>query len=285
MATNTPRRTVGSVSNTAGIPSNKDYIDFIGKAVDLWDRLPEPFKGVRKKDSPLFLYVYPLVGCAINSAKAALVLFDRQMNAQSAPLVRLAFESALTAQRVASTGDYEEFRSHLARKSQTSLHHTKEAGYTIPEDIIRRIESMEVELSPVLSTMIKLCKTINKEQGEWLYYMYSRLCEHCHPSIGMVSSYTRVTGGGTMERQFQGLSKNPETDPREFIRVLAMAVALALSPLTDIFIGKPYRKTIENLTCHLTLPIWVTEDGKPPPKYPIRNPQPPKDYQDRGAQL
>jgi hypothetical protein len=94
----------------------------------------------------------------------------------------------------------------------------------------------------------------------WMYMQWKLLCGYVHPSSTTTTMYVREQPDGSVL-----WTRTAEAIPaRALLFSLAMSSALATAPFLDLAKSKPYKSRLQKVSERANIPLWLTEDGKPP---------------------
>lgn len=209
-----------------------------------WDALTG-FQTSKADLAPRLRIVAGLCADVHEQARTALVLWDSKMVFQSAPLVRVAFESAM---RAAWTAEYgaDEF---LADAERSSYLHLQQAKRSLPrlspaaQEMLDEFASSE-ETRRKATSMEALCRKIH--EGDGLYLIYRMLSGQCHPGWPIVGRHMEQRDG------VLGLRKRPTDAEIDGFWAWVMVASLlwANRALDDIDEGNPRRRALRRVAQH-----------------------------------
>lgn len=214
----------------------------------------------RSKKTDLTL-LHGVVAQCNNVGAAALYLLhapDEDHSAAVAPLVRIALEHAMTAQWIVTQPDgHQEFVKQASYKSAKFHKLADKVGVEVPDEIRDYYaQHAAPKQSASASQVREMFKAL--DPSEWSYVEYSHLCSLVHPSAAEVVMYldTRVDP--------PGLLLHPQQDRRALLFTLARALLLANAVYFDLLRTKPNKAALTKIARDLGLPLWMSDDGKPP---------------------
>lgn len=204
-----------------------------------------------------------------DTTEAALVLIDRGYGPSAAALTRVAVEHATMAQWIVlQPNGVDKYLADLEAQAKTFAAKITGVGIEMPPDLAegyKRYDKakavQEVRQSEQMFTAV--------DPTGWMYLQWKTLCGYVHPSATTASIYAHENADGAVEWH-----REPEGMPeRALLFSLALSMTLATAPLLDLVKGKPYKKRLEKIAEAAHLPLWATEDGKPPKHGGTKNPQ------------
>lgn len=138
------------------------------------------------------LTTYTLAAHTHRVAEAAAKLWHKELHLETVPLIRSAFEYALTAQFVAQCEDgVDGFFTEQARTVRISLEQIAAAGWKGAAEIADRVEEWEAVDTPAALSARRfdvLCDDL-EPGGKLSYAVYRNLSSLTHPSRSVVARY------------------------------------------------------------------------------------------------
>jgi len=244
----------------SGKPTIAEHRRAIVDLAELLDKLPSIRVNVRKVRHATLLqglcfYVH-------DTCKAALVLVDGGYLPSAAALTRIAVEHAAMAQWIVLHPEgAEKYLAEMEAQANTFAKKAKDVGVEIPEDVLIAYRQYE-NAKPVPEIRQTETMFAAVDPSGWMYLHWKSLCGFVHPSSTTTTMYVEETPDGATT-WVRGAKGAPE---ETIIPSLALSILLATAPLLDLVKGKPHKKRLMEIATAAGLPLWATQDGRPPKK-------------------
>lgn len=199
-----------------------------------------------------------------DTTKAALALIDQGHLPSAAVLTRVAVEHATASQWIVIQPDgVDLYLAEMEAQAKTFAAKVQGVGIEMPEDLAEAYRRYE-KAKPVQELRQAEQMFGAVDPSGWMYVQWKTLCGYVHPSSTTTSMYLRERpdGGAAWHRQPESMPAQP------LLFSLSLSMALATAPLLDLVKGKPYKSRLERIAEAGQVPLWVTEDGRPPKSRP-----------------
>lgn len=226
-----PRATKNSARGEptdGGLLGEEELITWIRALLASWDDVTEDHLPQGDVHQAQFASIYGLTAHAHRSAAAALVLIEQQMVLEAIPVVRTAYECALTAHwllrvKEGTIGFLRE--GHRQRKNLLDV-----GKRVLNEADLQEAERVAAEFSHEPSTADEAARNMQKRcedlrpGGQTAYLFYRGLSALSHASPYLVDFYLELTD----DAELPTLRKLPKAeDPRPWLHLLAAALVWA----------------------------------------------------------
>lgn len=258
------------VTEESGLTSSAELIDMLERLIEAWDGPREQVEFYKRGEKPKldrFVVITALASHVHRLADSALLLTHEGHNIQTIPLIRAAYETALTTQWLAQAGDgieavmnkWMRSRQVLGEEmSKMSLEHLQEIGADIlAQDLVtaRRTAS-----EPQGRRFQRLCEDFRG--GDELYVHYRGMSAYVHPSERVADEYASVGNDGSIA--FQSAPKFNQKDSsgfRAWLFMLTWSVLLAARAYDFIDKSKTSRSMLRDFGRQLGVPseLHLTE--------------------------
>ena len=239
-------------------PTDEQYRQTVLGFAELLDGIGS-FKFNRRKERDALL-LQGLVFYVRDTARAALILIDNGHGAGAAALTRVAIEHATMAQWLYLQPDgAEKYLAEMEAQAKTFAAKVRKVGLAMPDDLKDAYERYETA-RPIQE--IRQTETMFNavDPSGWMYMQWKTLCGYVHPSSSTAARYIQEEDDGSVV-----WLKHPDSIPdRALLFSLALSMGLATAPLLDLVHSKPYKKRLIAIAQAGGVPLWATEDGRPP---------------------
>ena len=198
--------------------------------------------------------IHGLVAHTVRMATASLTLMDQDLYVEATPLVRVAYEHAILAQRVnADSHGLDAFHTLTARDSKR-YYNAVEPLANIPDDLRVEFEGLAVDTAKA-KAVAKFADVCNDfDSTGWLYLIYKALSRPVHPSATAATEYVAEHDNPSG----YALLTNPTAeDHRLVLFPLALAVAVAVGVYEDVRRGKPNKARVRDAAARAGVPSML----------------------------
>lgn len=175
------------------LPSDAESLALLDSLLNGWSSQSNDMRARRRNVyAGQFNTTYALAAHTHRVAEAAARLWREQLHVEAMPLIRAAFEHAVTSQFVAQCEDgVDGFFSAQARNQRVSLEQIARAGWDGAVKVTDGLAAWEGRGGPAADSarnFEKLCNDLTPG-GEMLYATYRNLSALTHPSKSIVARY------------------------------------------------------------------------------------------------
>jgi hypothetical protein len=187
-----------------------------------WEAAPEHMRGDRRKNPEVTLAVFGLAAHVHRLARAALLLIDQEMVLEALPLVRSAFETALTCAWINEQPDaLPALRNKEDRQWSALVDTLSRPAWRTDDETKARWAALSHEPESTSSNQPiryfkQLCDDL-LQAGDQAYGLYRIMSASVHPTINLISRYLREPDEG-----HANLSHIPSPDPSPELWVLLL---------------------------------------------------------------
>lgn len=247
-------------STVSSWPSADDYRRAIAELQALHER-SEQFSIAGSK-AARFMVLNGLIEHTLTLTSSAMFLLDNAMQPAAMPLIRAAFEHAITAQwaHLHPAG----IEGFIAEANRNQRNFVAAASRTprAPEEVHEILETFSDATQPPAAArrFEEMCKQFDPT-GE-LYLVYRYLSGWVHPGAATIHNYSKYD---TESLTFTAPLRRPhEFDVYMALYPAAFAVILASGVYEDLRRGKPNKSTVERVASSVGLPrLLKPEDASP----------------------
>jgi hypothetical protein len=237
-----------------------ELVEIAEGLLDGWDRVPDRMKGQLGKHPESTLVVFGLAAHVHRLGRAVLVLRREGMALEAMPLVRSAFEMALTCawanevpDALPALGNEDQRRwEALVRTLSSPAWPVDDAMRALWTDVSREPET--TNSSGSARSFERLCGDLT-QAGDVAYGLYRIMSADVHPTFGLVSRYLRPPGPAHVN-----LSGEPaqDTEPERWLLLVCASMVWAGRAFDFHDRDRPRRNELRRAAKALRVPEALT---------------------------